>query len=215
MLANWEQIKRAEKARTSVFDGVPSSLPALAYADAMQRKAAKVGFDWPDVHGRVAEDRRGGDRARRRGGRRLGNDAIADELGDLLFAVVNVARHLDVEPEVALRAATHKFRSRGSSRSKQLAAARGIDMHAADLETLDSTVERGQGRRRWCLAPSLNAPNTSPRRVPGIGSGRGSVPGTRVRDEIGRGARACQAPGCQRERTACASSDSPKRWRSW
>ena len=94
-----------------MFDGVATSQPSLSYAYNVQRKAAKVGFDWPDVDGalpKIAEETAeliGRRRWRRRG-------AIDDELGDLLFAVVNVARHLDVEPEAALRAATHKFRRR-------------------------------------------------------------------------------------------------------
>ena len=137
VLSNWEKIKRAEKSRTSVFDGVPSALPGLAYADAIQSKAAKVGFDWPDASGalpKIAEEANELAEAATNGS---GNAAIADELGDLLFAVVNVARHLDVDPEVALRAATHKFRSR-VEQVEQLAATRGIDMHTADLETLDT-----------------------------------------------------------------------------
>ena len=136
VLTNWDKIKRAEKARTSVFDGVPTALPGLAYADAIQSKAAKVGFDWPDVSGalpKIAEEATELANATAAGS---GSDAIADELGDLLFAVVNVARHLDVDPELALRAATHKFRSR-VEQVEQLAAARGIDMHTADLAALD------------------------------------------------------------------------------
>lgn len=136
VLANWEAIKRAEKGRTSVFDGVAGSLPSLSYAFQVQRKAAKVGFDWPDVAGalpKVAEEAGelrdaidGGDA-----------DATADELGDLLFAVVNVARHLHVDPEAALRAATRKFRQR-FEQVEALARGRGIDLHATDLPTLDA-----------------------------------------------------------------------------
>jgi len=131
VLSNWEKIKRAEKSRTSIFDGVPSALPGLSYARTIQSKAAKVGFDWPDVSGalpKIAEEANELANA--------GENEIADELGDLLFAVVNVARHLDVDPEVALRAATHKFRSR-VEQVEQLATSRGIDMHTADLDTLD------------------------------------------------------------------------------
>ncbi len=142
VLTNWDAIKRAEKGRTSVFDGVAMSLPALSYADAVQRKAAKVGFDWPSVDGalpkiaeeaselRAAIDERGD----------AGDAHITEELGDLLFAVVNVARHLKVEPEVALRAATAKFRTRFES-VEQLARDRGIDLHAAGLDALDELWE--------------------------------------------------------------------------
>ncbi len=136
VLSNWEDIKRAEKGRTSVFDGVPGSLPSLAYAHKIQKKAAKVGFDWPDLDGalpKIAEETdelveaaASGDTA-----------ATADELGDLLFAVVNVARHLRVDPESALRAAANKFRRR-FEQVEGLATDRGIDLHAADLDALDA-----------------------------------------------------------------------------
>ena len=120
-----------------MFDGVPPSQPSLATPTQVQRKAAKVGFDWPDVDGalpKIAEeaaelargDRRGDDPTR-----------IDDELGDLLFAVVNVARHLDIDAEVALRAATHKFRARFEA-VEQLAVDRSIDLRTSDLATLDA-----------------------------------------------------------------------------
>jgi tetrapyrrole methylase family protein/MazG family protein len=135
VLSNWDAIKRTEKQRSSVFDGVPGSLPALAYAGSVQRKAAKVGFDWPDVDGalpKIAEE------AAELVAASAGGDAdeVQEELGDLLFAVVNVARHLDVDPELALRAATVKFRRR-FEQVERLAGERGIDLHSAGLETLD------------------------------------------------------------------------------
>ncbi|MEP7112629.1 MAG: nucleoside triphosphate pyrophosphohydrolase [Ilumatobacteraceae bacterium] len=143
VIANWDAIKHAEKGRTSVFDGVAISQPSLSYAYQVQRKAAKVGFDWPDVDGafpKIAEETgelnealheamSGGDRQR-----------VDDELGDLLFAVVNVARHLDIEPEAALRAATHKFRRRFEA-VERLAAERGSALGAATLATLDALWE--------------------------------------------------------------------------
>ena len=135
VVANWDAIKHAEKGRTSVFDGVATSQPSLSYAYHVQRKAAKVGFDWPDVSGalpKIVEEAAEltdaiatGDRGR-----------VDDELGDLLFAVVNVARHLGIEPEAALRFATHKFRRR-FERVEQLAAERQISMNDAELAVLD------------------------------------------------------------------------------
>ncbi len=135
VLSNWETIKREEKGRTSIFDGIPSSLPSLSYAYKAQKKAAGLGFDWPDVSGALAkiaeeadelvEASAGGDAA-----------ATADELGDLLFSVVNVARHLKVDPEVALRAAVTKFRTRFEG-VERLARERGIDLTASDLAVLD------------------------------------------------------------------------------
>ncbi len=136
VVANWDAIKRAEKARESIFSGVPTSQPSLAYAFAVQRKAAKVGFDWPDVSGALPKIAEEADELRRAAD--AGDaEATADELGDLLFAVVNVARHLGVEPESALRAATRKFRDRFEA-VERLASARGIDLRAADLAALDA-----------------------------------------------------------------------------
>lgn len=135
VLTNWDAIKRAEKGRTSVFEGIAHAQPSLAYADAVQRKAAKVGFDWPDVAGalpKIAEEA-GEVVAAADNGDEL---AVHAEIGDLLFAVVNVARHLGVEPETALRAATDKFRHR-FEHVERLAAERGIDLHNSDLDTLD------------------------------------------------------------------------------
>ena len=135
VLANWDDIKRAEKSRTSVFDGIPRSMPALAYAAKVGAKASKVGFDWPDVAGafpKIAEET----------DELLAtidehNDRSVEELGDLLFAVVNVARHLHVDPELALRAATDKFRTRFEG-VEALAVERSIDLRNADLATLDA-----------------------------------------------------------------------------
>ena len=136
MVANWDAIKHAEKNRTSVFDGIATSQPSLSYAYHVQRKAAKVGFDWPDVGGalpKIAEETAELHEALAGGNRRH----IDGELGDLLFAVVNVARHLDIEPEAALRVATHKFRRR-FEQVELRAAERGIALVDADLATLDA-----------------------------------------------------------------------------
>ncbi len=136
VLANWDDIKRDEKQRTSIFQGIPRSMPSLGYAAKVGRKASKVGFDWPDVTGafeKIAEEtdelRAAIDGAQ--------PDEQRDELGDLLFAVVNVARHLDIDPELALRAATDKFRARFET-VEQLAVDRSIDLPASDLATLDA-----------------------------------------------------------------------------
>lgn len=136
VVSNWDEIKRTEKQRDSVFDGVARSLPALAYADQLMRKAAKVGFDWPDadgplakVHEELAElgvARTAGDQA-----------AIADELGDVLMSVVSVARHLGVDPELALRAAAGKFRHRFEA-VERAATAERLDLRGAGLERLDA-----------------------------------------------------------------------------
>jgi MazG family protein len=148
VVANWDAIKQAEKGRTSVFDGVATSQPSLSYAYHVQRKAAKVGFDWPDVGGalpKIAEEAAELSEAIANGERA----EIDDELGDLLFAVVNVARHLDIEPEAALRVATQKFRRR-FEHVERLAATRGIVMQDSDLAVLDALwdeVKRDEVKR--------------------------------------------------------------------
>lgn len=137
--ANWEAIKAAERGgerRASVLDGVPGHLPALAYADALFRRAAKVGFDWPDVDsqwpkldeelGELREAIVSGDAAR-----------VVDEYGDVLAVLVNLAHFLRVDPEVALRQAATKFRTRFSG-VERLAAERDLDLATAGLPALDA-----------------------------------------------------------------------------
>lgn len=144
VLSNWESIKRDEKNRTSIFDGIPSALPSLSYAYKSQKKAAALGFDWPDVGGalpKIAEEVDEVMQAHGSGDK----EATADELGDLLFSVVNVARHLKVDPEVALRAAVTKFRTRFEG-VERLAAERGIDLAASDLATLDLLWDEVKGK---------------------------------------------------------------------
>jgi ATP diphosphatase len=142
--ARWDDVKEDERkakaskrdGEASVLDDVPMVLPSLARAEKLTKRAAKVGFDWPDVHGalpKIAEET-----AEVLAAHQSGDEAhTADEIGDLLFAVVNVARHLGVEPEAALRAAARKFRRRFEG-VELLARARDVDLHAADLATLDA-----------------------------------------------------------------------------
>lgn len=109
--ANWETIKAAErkgKAKERVLDDVPTALPALMRAQKLQGRAARVGFDWPNVDGvvaKIAEEMLEVDEALK------ANDKqhLAEEIGDLLFAVVNLARFTGVDAEDALRAANQKF----------------------------------------------------------------------------------------------------------
>ena len=108
----WEQIKAAERATatpgTSALAGVALALPALMRADKLQKRAARVGFDWPDASGaraKVVEEIAEVDAA-------TAQEHRAEEIGDLLFAVVNWARKLEIDPEVALRRAGEKFERR-------------------------------------------------------------------------------------------------------
>ena len=107
--SNWEQIKQDEKGRESILDGVPAALPALARADALQHRAATVGFDWPDLEGVIAKVREELDEVL---ADRDDPVRAAAEVGDLLFAVVNLARHLGADPEQALRRASARFERR-------------------------------------------------------------------------------------------------------
>ena len=142
VLSNWDDIKRDEKSRTSVFDGIPRSMPALAYAAKVGSKASKVGFDWPDVSGafpKIAEETAELHEAMHHphDDDEAGTAARTGELGDLLFAIVNVARHLRIDPELALRAATDKFRTRFEG-VERLARERSIELRGAELATLDA-----------------------------------------------------------------------------
>ena len=131
VLKNWEQIKQEEKGRASLMDGIPGDLPSLLHAHKVQRKAASVGFDWPavaPVYDKVTEELE-----------EVRADPSDDEVGDLLFAVVNLARHLGVDPEAALRGATAKFRDRFRA-VEALAAERGIPL--AEAEPLWDEVKR-------------------------------------------------------------------------
>jgi nucleoside triphosphate diphosphatase len=111
VLANWEVIKAEEKKGRGVLDGVPKALPALLRALRVGEKAARVGFDWPDSAGaraKVTEELGELDEALASGDR----DAAERELGDVLFALVSVARKADIDPEAALRGTLDRFGQR-------------------------------------------------------------------------------------------------------
>jgi tetrapyrrole methylase family protein/MazG family protein len=136
VLANWEQRKQEEKGRESLLEGVPEALPALLRAHALQSRAATVGFDWPDLEGVVAK-------VREELGEVLAEDARqADEVGDLLFAVVNLARHLGVDSEQALRRAAGRFERRFRAMEKV------GSLSGLSLEEMD---------RRWEAAKAAEA----------------------------------------------------------
>jgi tetrapyrrole methylase family protein / MazG family protein len=138
VVRNWEAIKRTEKgggAPKSVLAGVSTALPALSRAEAVQKKAAKVGFDWEDVQGPVAKVREELQEV-------LAADAEQQEgeLGDLLFAVVNLARMLKVDPEVALTGTTNKFMRRFRFIEEQ-AALQGRSLTEMTISDMDSLWE--------------------------------------------------------------------------
>jgi ATP diphosphatase len=149
----WERLKRRER-NDGVLGRLPAAIPDLLRAYRLQERAASVGFDWPDARGPVekvkeelaeveAELAQAGNRAP--GG--AAHEALADEIGDLLFAVVNLARKAGVQPGPALDRANRKFRER-FERIEKLAKERGLDLHSAGLEVLDGMWEEVKHRER-------------------------------------------------------------------
>ncbi len=119
VLRNWEQIKQSEKKtsavdRASMLDDVPRAMPAVMEAAKLGSRAAKVGFDWPDANGLFDKlhEEIGELKAELAPTETQSRPAIEAELGDLLFTAVNLARHLKIDPESALRATNAKFRRR-------------------------------------------------------------------------------------------------------
>ena len=137
VIVNWDAIKRREKKQKpkSALDGVPQGLPALLRANKLQMKAAKVGFDWDDVApvwDKVAEEL-----AELRQAAAIGNPSeIEDELGDVVFAVVNLGRFLGVETEVALNRANNKF-SRRFRQVEEMLRQQGRKWQELDLAQMD------------------------------------------------------------------------------
>lgn len=131
--------KREQGAGSGTLRGLPPSLPALEMAYRLQERAAGVGFDWPDARGpleKVKEEVAELERETGTGTR----ERLEEELGDLLFAVVNLARKLGIEPEAALARANDKF-TRRFGQVERLAAERGLELGRASLEELDRLWE--------------------------------------------------------------------------
>jgi tetrapyrrole methylase family protein/MazG family protein len=143
VLQNWEATKRAERdsaadteaevpVRKSMLDGVPRSLPALAQSQSIQDRAARVGFDWPDITGvldKIVEEARELTEA---------NDAErASEVGDLFFTLVNLSRRLGVDAEESLRGSANRFRARFGHVEASVAT-RGVDWSTLDASELDN-----------------------------------------------------------------------------
>ncbi|ODU55600.1 MAG: nucleoside triphosphate pyrophosphohydrolase [Clostridium sp. SCN 57-10] len=135
VLDNWEEIKRREKQQetyTQAMDEVAKSLPALIYAEKMQKRARKAGFDWDDVSGALDKVREETDEL---ASAIKGEGNAEEELGDLLFAAVNVARFLEVDPEEALRKAARKFHRR-FARVEEMAGDALKGMSLAEMDKL-------------------------------------------------------------------------------
>ena len=151
----WQEIKRDEKGASgaSLLGEQPKGLPALIAAYRLQEKAGAVGFDWPDAAGALAKVREEADEIEQA----MDGDTdpeLAREVGDVLFAMVNLARHLRVDPERELRAAVHRFRDRFHHVERRLAE-RGITPAEASLEEMDALWEEAKA-----LAPPASPPRT-------------------------------------------------------
>lgn len=144
----WEEHKAREKAHSgktsdSILDDIPLALPALTRAAKLGRRASKVGFDWPDPRGprqkideelaELDEELPGADKAR-----------MHHEVGDILFAVVNLCRHHDIDPEAALRDCNNRFQQRFGF-VEQALADEGLNPEAASLEKMDALWEQAKG----------------------------------------------------------------------
>jgi nucleoside triphosphate diphosphatase len=133
----WEVLKRKESrgregGKSGVLDGLPPTLPELLMAYRLQERAAGVGFDWPDAAGPAAKVRE----ELREVEAEHDRERLDQEIGDLLFAVVNLARKVGVPPAAALGRANERFRERFAT-IERLAAERGIEVHSAGLDVLD------------------------------------------------------------------------------
>ena len=143
VLSNWEALKRKEKGQatnTDALEAVARSLPALWRAEKVQKKARKAGFDWPDVSG--ALDKLSEELSELKQAVADGTN-VAEELGDLLFSAVNVARFVKADPEEALNRATDKFIGR-FRRVEAQAAAQDKPMEGMDLDELDALWKRAK-----------------------------------------------------------------------
>lgn len=152
VLDNWDTLKanerkasgKKEKNKESLLEDVPVHFPALLEALKLTKKAAKVGFDWQErerIFDKIDEEI---DELKDAVENRDAGE-VAEEVGDLLFAVVNLARHLDVEPETALKTTNRKFRRRFAYIEKELAAG-GRKVEDSDLAEMDELWERAKQR---------------------------------------------------------------------
>ena len=148
VLHRWDEIKSGEQGfekRVSILDGVPKTLPALARAMEMSKRAASAGFEWPDLDAvieKLKEEIREFEEEAHTGDR----ERIAQEIGDLLFAVVNVARWTGVDPEDALRDMTKRFAAR-FSRIEEAARASGRLLEEMTIQEMDAVWDRAKQKK--------------------------------------------------------------------
>ena len=146
----WEELKREQEEREGIFHHVPDQLPPLLHARKVQRRAASAGFDYPDLAGafgdlddELVELREAIAAAPERAAETEPDAHVFDELGDVLFAAVNVSRRLDVDPELALRAASRRFVER-VERAAELAGEEGRAWESLPLDEQDRYFDRAK-----------------------------------------------------------------------
>jgi MazG family protein len=152
VIKNWEAIKAQEKAeklknrtpeQRSLLEGIPSKLPAIHEAHQISARAARVGFDWPDVEGifeKLQEEVRELKEVISSGDNR---DRLEDEIGDMLFVIVNIARYLKIDSESALKRANRKFKTRFQYMEKQLAE-QGKRLEQASLNEMETLWQKAK-----------------------------------------------------------------------
>jgi tetrapyrrole methylase family protein/MazG family protein len=146
VLANWERLKQAEresagKEQAGLMEGVPVALPALSQAESYQKRAARVGFDWPNIQGvyeKIDEELAEIHQA-------SGQEERVGEVGDLLFAAVNLARWLEVDAESALREANMRFRKR-FEQIESSALEKGQSVSDLSLDEMEALWQKAKGR---------------------------------------------------------------------
>jgi len=160
VIKNWEAIKAQEKAeklknrtpeQRSLLEGIPSKLPAIHEAHQISSRAARVGFDWPDVNGifdKLQEEVRELKEVISSSGSEEKRDRLEDEIGDMLFVIVNIARYLKIDSESALKRANRKFKSRFQYMEKELAG-QGKTLDQTSLDEMEAL---------WQKAKSENTP---------------------------------------------------------
>jgi len=155
--AAWERLKAAERRTVAqgVLDGIPLALPALTRAVKLQRKAARVGFDWSELAPVIAKIEEELEEIRRELKAKTRSERVAEEIGDLLFACVNLARHVNVDPETALRAANAKFEGR-FQRIEAWLAETGRTPEQSTLEEMDALWERAKAAEEQAKEPGQN-----------------------------------------------------------
>lgn len=155
VLRNWEQIKREEKQTQdgaaeskSMLDEIPRSMPAVLEATKLGSRAAKVGFDWPDAEGlfhklaEETEELRSELAVQPENDGKPNRERVEEEMGDLLFTAVNLARHLHVDPEFALRGSNAKFRRRFAAMEREAGGATALEgLSPEELESLWSRAK--------------------------------------------------------------------------